>query len=574
MSGSVGGPGSESVRASGASDSSSSQAAHEKAPIPDFVNRELANLQKEGPKKIPNNWKMIACYAVGIVVGLAILTLMLAALAASHGTLGVVALAVFSKMGLSSSLLAIHAAITPVLFHGVAATVASYGMSIAQSAFLFLVVGGVAGAIYTRNKEKAKDLLCPESTARIDALAAKVLGKGQSISEAEIAAKEQAQKATILSSLLGKLCLKTKREQAHKGGLNVVKGFAHMMMSGAYNTVQALRLGPKHHAATRANYDLEVDLKEKSSHLNDRGEKALKELNELRRDQLEQAVWSSDAMAEAYRVAPELSSYDRNILKLQVLRAHAIVNLHGPERENTLKAIDKELVSQRLLRMELVKSRLKPDSQEYKALFDCRQAGRTSVPEFTRSMLTIVDDIDQFTDLSPEQRGQIVEGVALLLNSNPKATLADINLFVYQAYRGFGAVTGGVLDREWKSHLIPSEQWKTREAVLNLALQHAADPGSQATDTPVQHTVSQERAPMLYSRDAFFARSRALQVMDMGTSLIHASGLPGSGLVGGVITGVAVATVKRNSAGAARTVTSGLRSQATSKAAAAAASIY
>ncbi len=460
-------------------------------------------------KKLTCNAKMVAGIVVGVLVGTAVLLIVLGAVVASHGAVGAAIGLLATKLTMASTLAA----------HGIAAhaSAAALGwiakiLSATGIAILFLGGGKMGGELFRRGEAEQMDKLL--AGTKVEELEEKC---HHTVTEKELQAHLTLQQATILSSQAGRDFVEAKRRsQLHYTGFgdvlkSPIKAFGHFWTSVPTTSLKSIS-DRKQYDMFSKNVEKERVLKVASTE-GPRAEETLQILNELRGVQLEQLVWRTDAMGEAYSKAPEAQIYDRNIAKLEVL----LQKTFDPSlRKEISSQIDREKEKKFLL----IQTRLEGSPV---------LAAISSPTSPIKSLLTLQQDLAALRDLLPERQGQVMEAISILLTQNPKAAIGDVNALVESLRKSFSLLSLSVVPK-----ITAANYWKTRESVIQFAQ------GFIEGKQDLTLTASESKAPMTRVAGHFLG----LRALDIAISFIHMVPVPGSSVMAAGVTGVAVALEK------------------------------
>ncbi len=454
--------------------------------------------------KLSCNLKMAVGIFIGVVVGLLVMSIIVGALLASHGTAIPLVALIAAKVG---SVGTAAAQLTGATGFG-AGVLSSTVIGTITTAIFF--GGGCLGDRLFRSGERDEmDKVFKESKTAYDQLAKEA---GVTPTEDEIAHHTAKDQSTILTSQVGRNFIEEKRRAGlHFTGpadvvTSPVKAFGRFWTSTPAATARSV-VDRKQYDKYLENYDREVALKNDPT--------GLTELNQLRGTQITQLLWNTDTMGDIYAKVPELVIIDRNIARLETLREKVALSQPG-----LLPKIDDRIAVEKAKAEVLITSRLTGVGYELDTF-----ASKTGP---VQNLLTIERDI-RGLGLPPERTGQLLEAVAILIAQKTDVTIHNVNALVQNCQRRFPST-------------VATGEWKTREAVIQYAAQFARDP--LMTETP-PFSLSNNRAPMLVSRDTARMQVAKLLAHDVVAAAIHATPIPGSSGLAAGVTAHGIRSVKK-----------------------------
>ncbi|MCX6994292.1 MAG: hypothetical protein NTY13_00395 [Chlamydiae bacterium] len=549
---------------------SRSQAVGLAAVTAEFQARAASRMEGDFPENkerilLKCNWKMTAGIAVGVLVGLVVLGLIVAGVAASHG----VVIPVLGLMAakISSGALAAAKVVTGAFgWTGATATFASIIEAIGMAGFLLGVGGKIGGALLRSGEAESMDNFFKESSKRVKYLEEATRGEGNPISEQELIKHIEEGQSTVLASQAGRNFNGTYRMT----GLHYLQSplrsplrfFGHFWASIPEASLRSISDG-KQYKKYNENIDRELFLKKNSMEsLSDQDVNNLNNLNELRRTRIEQYAKSNNNYKKALSLAPEALVYERNISRLQLLLKMAVAPSQKVDRNLPVKLfsyedlapltqqVQDEINEQKKAKMELLKKRINEAvADQGGGLMKPRGAPLLTQPEEIapasqkllkdgKSFETIQEDIAQLAtngSLSAEFQGQILEAVGILLEGDRNVTISEV-IKLEEALAG--------LLEKFKDENRGAQEWQSRESSIEYALKYtqecrlSRDKNSlEAKSLPTTLKKSEVGDKMTLFKSSHLL----LRTLDVAIAAIHMVPVPGSAMVSLGLTAAAVA---------------------------------
>ncbi len=512
------------------------------------------------------NWKMTAGIAVGVLVGLVVLGLIVAGVAASHG----VVIPVLGLMAakISSGALAAAKVVTGAFgWTGATATFASIIEAIGMAGFLLGVGGKIGGALLRSGEAESMDNFFKESSKRVKDLEEATRGEGDPISEQELIKHIEEGQSTVLASQAGRNFNGTYRMT----GLHYLQSplrsplrfFGHFWASIPEASLRSIADG-KQYKKYNENIDRELSLKQKSMGI--WSDHDVNNLNELRRTRIEQYAKSNNNYKKALSLAPEALVYERNISRLQLLLKMAKDSKGKTSRNSTVglflhtdlapltQQVQDEINEQKKAKMELLKKRIneavadqggglmKPRGASLLTQLEEIALPSQKLSEDGKSFETIQEDIAQLAkdkSLSAEFQGQILEAVGILLEGDRNVTIREV-IKLEEAL-------AGLLDK-FQNENKEANEWQSRESSIEYALKYTqkcrlSRDKSSLEAQPLPTTLEKSKVG---DRMTLFKSSHLLlRTLDVAIAAIHMVPVPGSAMVSLGLTGAAVALENR-----------------------------
>jgi len=441
-------------------------------------------------KSLGWNGKMVAAVAIGCLIGVTVLDAVGGAFLGLPGEVGRVVDWLPSHLSSLSSYGARQMRCT--------GTLGSAMKKIIESVLVcgaFFGKGCVGGALLRKSEKEAMDGLLPASREKILAL----MGK-EGLTEEEIEKGVSKRQATVVSSQAGReFIAASRRTDLHYGSrlgmlVSPLRTFGLFWTSVPRTAVGSLQKSKQYTMISSVILE-EQRLKEASKTIPE----DLLLLNEFRSNQIDQLVWRTDAMGDAYAAAPEIQVYDRNISILQAL-------LDKKLNPNKVKEIRNQIEVEVLKKYLLIQERLKTNSD---ALRGKVIGGEGSL---IQSLVTIYYDVMKLKNISKEQKGQILEAVSILLTQDPKTDIIDVNALVHNIYNDITFRSG-----EKKT------QWKRRNSVIRYAQDFVECKDHNQGDI-VLRGMSGGKTLMTREPRSFLA----LRLLDIAIVFAHAVPIPGA----------------------------------------------